>query len=905
MKYKKLLLSLFLLLVFWRLFLPYPHVANDLHHLYRQGLNDNFLLPPTFRDFFTGDGLGQRIIFVLAGWFIHPFFSLFGKLGVDFTYQMMLFGFLPTILFSIWGISKLLESYRVEGWGRLFGTLLYLSNTYILLLIDGGQITLALAYSLFPGAVYYFNNSLSSQSLRPKLILTLVLLGISVFDLRIFLLLAIVFILKAVFDFLVSDSKLHLLKNLVITASVASLFVISAHLYWLVPALVARGNILPEALRNAGGAELFSFANLGHSIFLISPHWYKNIFGQATPILPEFALIPLLVFLAPIVKRKDRQIAFWLTVALLGIFLAKGVNPPLGEIYTFLFSKVPGFSFFRDPTKFFFLIVLAYSVLFGFTIEALSKRLVKYPKLRVLFLLLMAGYLLFLIRPVWLDKMTGTFSKPIYLKEYLKLANEISSDKAFSRTFWIPTVAPLGFVSENHPALDAYQLLSKRPFAIGVSGSYELFNYLRADYMGQLFDVSGIGYIVYPYPDVRRTDLKPDNVDYYHWFLNTLAKQPWVIPADVDSSVPVLTTSGHQDKFFVPSNTWLVVGSDDVYSTLNKIGGFKLSENALVFSESQVAGARIAEKENFTGIIFNRKESTDLAANLLENGFIFPARNLKDSPDDTGWWKRDGSDVVNWRNFLQEKYGLDNLDFDYGGGWAVAEGPKELKVESNLITKNNIVLARVMKSSLGGKIDFYQRGSLIGSVNTSQNRQNSKTKEYEKADFLWVEIGRLISESPIDIKTQGKLEVINTIAVITEKQWRRALDNTDSLLSKNEVISLNNKAVSLPEIFNPSQEPSLSYKRINPTDYEVRVTGIKKPTLLVYSTSYDPLWRMEGEESISIYSLLNGFPIEKDGVYKVAFSPQKYVNRALIVSLLAVSLLLVSLFLTRTKKKLL
>ena len=44
---------------------------------------------------------------------------------------------------------------------------------------------------------------------------------------------------------------------------------------------------------------------------------------------------------------------------------------------------------------------------------------------------------------------------------------------------------------------------------------------------------------------------------------------------------------------------------------------------------------------------------------------------------------------------------------------------------------------------------------------------------------------------------------------------------------------------------------------------------------------------------------------EKDGVYKVAFSPQKYVNRALIVSLLAVSLLLVSLFLTRTKKKLL
>lgn len=54
---------------------------------------------------------------------------------------------------------------------------------------------------------------------------------------------------------------------------------------------------------------------------------------------------------------------FFALLALLGVFLSKQVAPPGGVIYKILFEYFPGFSAFREASKFFVLIAMSYSVM--------------------------------------------------------------------------------------------------------------------------------------------------------------------------------------------------------------------------------------------------------------------------------------------------------------------------------------------------------------------------------------------------------------------------------------------------------------------------------------------------------------------------------------------------------------
>ena len=82
--------------------------------------------------------------------------------------------------------------------------------------------------------------------------------------------------------------------------------------------------------------------------------------------------IPILAFSSLIFKTNVKEKLFFVFLALLGVFLAKGSNRPFGFIYQFLYDKVPGFSMYREPfAKFTLISVFAFSVLLGFSIEDL------------------------------------------------------------------------------------------------------------------------------------------------------------------------------------------------------------------------------------------------------------------------------------------------------------------------------------------------------------------------------------------------------------------------------------------------------------------------------------------------------------------------------------------------------
>jgi hypothetical protein len=111
-------------------------------------------------------------------------------------------------------------------------------------------------------------------------------------------------------------------------------------------------------------------------------------------------------------------------------------------------------------------------------------------------------------------------------------------------------------------------------------------------------------------------------------------------------------------------------------------------------------------------------------------------------------------------------------------------------------------------------------------------------------------------------------------------------------------------------LFSSVNEPKLTYKYINPTEYKVNVEGLNGSATLAFSETYDALWQANGVSTLGetassaypIYSLINGFRIDKDGEYDIYFSPQKYVIPGLAISGATLVIIIGVLVLLRKRK---
>ncbi len=864
-KFPVIILLLLLFAIYWQWFLPGPKVANDFPIVSESLLKSSINFPYAWLEN-GAEGLGEYSIFFLWSWPLSFISGILANAGLSFViFERVLF-LIPFLLIGSIGIWKFCGSIKLTNAAKFISSFFYLTSTYILLVIDGGQLSIALTYAWFPIAFLTVEKSIKG-GFNKKILAGLAVSILGFLDFRFIYVLFLLGIASFFYQlFLDFKRKYSWYLDWICSGIIISTVLIGLNAYWLLP--------LFKAPLSSGTYAFFtqtsflSFMNLGHSILLLAPHWFKNIFGNITALRPEFIFIPILVFLAPILRPKNPVVGFWFFIAIFSIFLTKGATDPLSGIYLWLFSHIPGFSLFRDSTKFFFLEALSYSILLGITTDEILKRLVKFPKLKIFLLIIFSSYFILLVRPVWLGRMTGTFSHPLFQQEFEELSQFIESDKSFSRVFWIPSFPSLGYSSLTHLRVEAARLVQKRPFAIGTIGTYETFNFLReAPYMGDIFDVAGIGYIVYPYLDPRKDNMYPDNIKYYYTFLDQLSKRPWLSKVE-NSSIPLLKTREHQERFFIASNTWWVIGSDSIYNEATKSAKLKLSKNALIFAEEYSGMGTKLNDIPEAKIVLNNKTKLDLAASFFDPGdLLFPAKNLDFDPAKAGWWKREAADLIKWRSFLQEKYGIDNQDFDLGGGWAVAEGKLELRIENNEFRKDKILLARVMESSRSGELVFYQDGKTVGKISTKKEGTNVR----------WFEVGKLNSDKQLTVTSEGDINVINALAVLDENKWAILRDRARQLEGK--IVDFNEKNAE------GDNNTTVTYQKINPTKYKVIVSNLTEPSMMIFSQNYDGLWKTSGDQApLPVYSLLNGFRIQGDGEYIVEFEPQKYVYPGLVIS---------------------
>lgn len=461
-----------------------------------------------------------------AGW------ELIGKAFYFLTFLILL------IVSTIYFLRVVFESYQSKYLLMGIGLLLITANTYILILVNGGQMGVALAYAISPlvlGVFFrlfkvihtlHFNRPLA---LKYAILAGLSLAACAIFDSRIAYVLVIVVGLFYVYRQIYSGFRRFSVVSFgYFIASGITFFFLSS--FWVIPMLIYKINPAAEVVWDYGSTDLFnflSFANLSNSLALLHPNWPENIFGKVYFLQPEFIVFPILAYssLLFVNRFKNNDIQMYIIVfsllGLTGAFLSKGANPPFETVNTLLFSMVPGFGLFRDPTKFYMLTVLSYGVMIPFFLsqatEIVQKNIVKQKQLTYLIPVLFLIFFLFTIRHALLNELSGVFTSRQIPMEYRKLKEFISSQDDFFRVLWLPNQQRFNYYSNTHPAVGAthyFNTSSAPALLVGLAEGMKT---------GKLQNAS-IKYIVIPYDsegEIFVKDRKYDEQQYNYFIKET------------------------------------------------------------------------------------------------------------------------------------------------------------------------------------------------------------------------------------------------------------------------------------------------------------------------------------------------------------------------------------------------
>lgn len=361
--------------------------------------------------------------------------------------------YLPFLLIGFFSALYFIRTLFPDLKYKFLVPFLYLINTYILMIIGGGQMSIALMYALFPLVFSVLIQYLKNYSLFWAIISGLLLALELVYEPRGLYLVFLLTFFYLFFNFGFAWKKSFSLL-------VPLLIALVLHAFWIYPLLSTYRSGYASGYMSAGWLSFLSTADFPKSLSLLHPNWSENIFGKTYFMKPEFLLLPLLAFCSLYFSLGDKRIKFFILTALGGAFLAKGINPPFEGIYSFLFTHLPGFNLFRDPTKFYLFTSLSYVVLVPYTLEKIGEvirlkiknRFLKlyYSETIIILFLIFYGFLLF---PAVSGSLNGTLKTRNLPVEYQILKDKIHRDPEFFRTLWV-SLTPRFAVQENyHPAL--------------------------------------------------------------------------------------------------------------------------------------------------------------------------------------------------------------------------------------------------------------------------------------------------------------------------------------------------------------------------------------------------------------------------------------------------------------------
>ncbi len=447
--------------------------------------------------------------------------------------------FWPIVFISFFSAFFLSKVFLKDKFLNVLSGIIYLTNTYALMIFSGGQVGVALAYSLAPLVLVCF---CKITNLRLSAIAGLILASQILFDPRIAILSMIMVLVYFLFHFKT------LIKNVLLILVVPLIIAVFLHMFWILPIAIFRispiTSTLDQSQLSSQLVRFFSFAYFENTLSLLHPNWPENIFGKTGFMKPEFLLMPIFAFSA-LLFSKEKKVLFLVSLGIAGAFLAKGTNPPFGEIYMWFTNNINLFAMYRDPTKWYLFTAVAYSILIPLSLQYISKRVAKKLKLQNITLIVFIIYFIFLLRPLFLSQVKGTFTPRIIPSEYIRLKEFIGSKPEFFRTLWIPKLQRFGYSTNDHPAISWSELfesssLTKNPLD------------LLTDKKKILQEI-GVKYVIVPYDsegEIFLEDRKHDEKQYLT-LVRALENTDFLKEINVFNKIKVFGLEESMDRFWI------------------------------------------------------------------------------------------------------------------------------------------------------------------------------------------------------------------------------------------------------------------------------------------------------------------------------------------------------------------
>lgn len=841
----------------------------------------NLFLPPLLWNFKDNNfGASQYyILWLYLPTFLYGILNHFLGLGNDFLVRLIFY--FPATVLGFFGSWKLIGKFNQNIYGKFLGSSLYGFNTYLLMLVDGGQVGVALAYGIFPLAVFTLLNYLKSSNIKNYSFALVSLFALTASDLRITLI-AILFTVLLWLTDKGDVSLTHFLKKL-ITLGVS---LIGLCLYWIIPVLGG------STLASVGGLDQKNnFITLLNSFFLFQPHFPLNQFGKVFPTPLYFVFLPLLI-LGSLLLNKKKIVLKLAVLFLIFVFLAKGGSSPFGSAFTFIIDHLPFGVAFRDSSKFFIPLILLGSLLLSFTIDTL-KQVVKNRWIFLALMIAIYGYLLFLIYPALLGNLTGVLKTKTNEQDYWKIYETLKNDENFARSLWFEERPALGFTSWNKPAISANTLYQDRPFASMIVGKYDFFNYLHSLQFCSWLDLLGVKYVFLPENERKKVVDINDQKDRQS-LLSTIENSTCLSPAPTSLSFPAYQTIVTKPQIFAQQKAILVIGGEDIYDKLIKNSNFSLNHQGFIFAEG---GRTNLNKLTDVGansliLLFANKDLLDLKMSYMQDEMVSPAKaSLKQ------WKIYDSSEYLIWKyEFLQ--HDINSREFDFGKGVATSTIPGE-KMEFKLpnAQDGNYFLAIRYTNNLGSSLKV----NLLGQeINFSNN---------DPAKFKWQIIGPIkVTGKSLDVRitSTGNFSALNTAALISEKDFQTADVLASSLTSRFQTVYLKQDEdfEKVSELLDSNSFP-VQYQQVNPTQYKL-VNLPSQPLWLTFSDHFDPNWVVVGNQQNihePFYAMINGFYLDgKSQNLTLFYLPQKRVWLSVYLSLISLGVIVVMGFVISFKK---
>jgi hypothetical protein len=463
-----------------------PLVSGDWPYFYVNAMKEWFPLHSAWMNYESMGRPMTQLNFTI----LFSFYAWFSILNIDFEIISRILFFYPIALGA--PLFSYIFLYRASKnkMGAILGATAYTFNSYFLV-IQGGHLNISFVYALAPLILFLFTERKFYFQLTGVLVVFLT----SIYEVR----LAPLMLCFAITFFWLKNtsSRKDLGINFIISVTDIIIFLI-LNFFWVITFIkIGAASEYIDVFKQ----QSLNWVNILDSFSLHHPFWslaggVKDFEFQKSNallfLLPGIAFIPIFFK-----KYFKKEVLFFIVVIVISIFFLNQENPPLGFFYVFLYKKISALSAFRESSKFFIFIAIAYSYLLNLFLKYVSEKFTKnFFILKSAIAILIFIALIIPSFPYFMGIYIKTYAKAEKPHAIIALQKFIKNQPAlFKRTLWISHSPKFVENSYLAPSLDGIQYGNQVSLVFYVD-SKEPLAYLNKNYSQWLMNKSSIFYIV-------------------------------------------------------------------------------------------------------------------------------------------------------------------------------------------------------------------------------------------------------------------------------------------------------------------------------------------------------------------------------------------------------------------------